>query len=1294
MPSRPPRAPPDKDIYLLTPAPNVASPPAPLLGNMPRSASSVVPSPNLPPRRPRTTTPPSVQNYRPYHQQNNYYNHNSNHYHQPASSSSRSLHPPSFQRERDYSSSRSHSLSRAPAAHHSYHRTQQQSNYPVQLSKRSYFQNYGYQDSQHRDTRSYHPSSSSHGKYYPRHGREYYRKYYREKENEVKRTDEDKRGDGEEEEEEGQIFQNGDVQSGKIEDAGLEEGEHTKDEGKEKGEEGEISPAQVIGSETKDYQQADDEAKRVHVENHKTFRPHRIGRSRWSNLSKPDAPVYPAVEKRESYDFTRHRGGRREGLSRYYKGGERRSYYVGKERRSYYDEDGRRPYYKSQERRSYNWDSDEHSHDNKREKRSYYDREREEKQYQRRRKGSSFSPSENQEEYTSVENGIRHSRPSSCPATASPQDTQSLANSHSQDADVPAQSQEREPSVPLGPIARWAEGRSDPRTQDASTRATPSKLYRKRATVLRPFISDENDVKTGDERCVLLSKLSDNASDAFLVDFMSRFGRVLRVRVARSRSGRHLGMARVVFAKRVYGMRALKNDGLKIMGQRIHIEKDVLQVLMESRVKQIERAKEYSKTKELERKKRYIEMRKKERDAMRLLAKQKKEEEERRLKEREREQLQKESQRKGYNVEDDPGTDPGISEDGGRFESRDNGVLIPSRPKGTNGSNANGYDPDTPTKQHKSRSRDRSFHSLKLMMLPSTIKYDDLAKAFSYLKSIHWILRQGPYWHLLFRRRSDRDEAKMTVDRLHGDQRVNGAKFLMQADCLTIRENDLEKKKEEPARDVDDLVNKLWNDVQKSVSKSVLTKVNLSLNRYAGNVVLEEIQRAHERTKNARAKNNSATVNSVPTGLKMDEEALASLSMFKKVTVDQTQTDEHNESSKRARDDTGSSSDEMSDGYVLRKRRRTRDTSSDADSTVDLEELQDRKQSGMLRRLEMDDSDSEQDEPMPDFDATDWDSPHAKAALAEELCKNLEYESERSSDLQRDPSWSPSSSLEPEVVHMEVEAVGPTPESDNDYANSESHEEKNTLDTHDLKKGLDAVRAEFSEEEIEVPVVLDLEKVTCARSMVFNRDIFDKTKRWMANQGNLVLPQSINNFVSARESRRETRLFRKGISGFGKSDVLTLSHLNQRKKNVKFSQSKIHGMGLFAQEIIEPEEFVIEYMGELIRPTIGDIREEAYIKRGMGDFYLFRVNRNTLIDATRKGCVARFINHSCDPNLYAKKIVVANQEKIVFYGKRRVSIGEELTYDYKLEYEQEDQKVQCLCGSATCQGYLNYCQRK
>ena len=54
------------------------------------------------------------------------------------------------------------------------------------------------------------------------------------------------------------------------------------------------------------------------------------------------------------------------------------------------------------------------------------------------------------------------------------------------------------------------------------------------------------------------------------------------------------------------------------------------------------------------------------------------------------------------------------------------------------------------------------------------------------------------------------------------------------------------------------------------------------------------------------------------------------------------------------------------------------------------------------------------------------------------------------------------------------------------------------------------------------------------------------------------------------------------------------------------------------------------------------------------------------MDATRQGGPARFINHSCDPSCYTKIIVVEGQKRIGIYSKRRIDVGEELSYDYKV----------------------------
>ena len=79
-----------------------------------------------------------------------------------------------------------------------------------------------------------------------------------------------------------------------------------------------------------------------------------------------------------------------------------------------------------------------------------------------------------------------------------------------------------------------------------------------------------------------------------------------------------------------------------------------------------------------------------------------------------------------------------------------------------------------------------------------------------------------------------------------------------------------------------------------------------------------------------------------------------------------------------------------------------------------------------------------------------------------------------------------------------------------------------------------------------------------------------------------------------------------------------------------FGKSAIHDWGLFAMEYIGADEYVIEYVGVVIRPNLSDVREKRYEKQGIGSSYLFRIDQDYVVDATKCGNLARFINHSCD----------------------------------------------------------------
>lgn len=143
-----------------------------------------------------------------------------------------------------------------------------------------------------------------------------------------------------------------------------------------------------------------------------------------------------------------------------------------------------------------------------------------------------------------------------------------------------------------------------------------------------------------------------------------------------------------------------------------------------------------------------------------------------------------------------------------------------------------------------------------------------------------------------------------------------------------------------------------------------------------------------------------------------------------------------------------------------------------------------------------------------------------------------------------------------------------------------------------------------------------------------------------------------------------------------------------RTKKLKLNKSGIHALGIFALENIDKNDFVIEYVGEVVRDKIAELREQhIYARMRDSSSYLFRIDQESVVDATFKGNLARFMNHSCDPSCTAKIISINGRQSICVYAKKDISIGDEITYDYK--FPIEDEKIPCLCGAPNCRGSLN-----
>jgi hypothetical protein len=120
----------------------------------------------------------------------------------------------------------------------------------------------------------------------------------------------------------------------------------------------------------------------------------------------------------------------------------------------------------------------------------------------------------------------------------------------------------------------------------------------------------------------------------------------------------------------------------------------------------------------------------------------------------------------------------------------------------------------------------------------------------------------------------------------------------------------------------------------------------------------------------------------------------------------------------------------------------------------------------------------------------------------------------------------------------------------------------------------------------------------------------------------------------------------------------------------------ITGLGLFAIRPIKKREKIAEYKGPRVNAEVAGRLERR------GNRYLYEINKQITIDGTPRSNVARYANHSCNPN--AETYTYGG--RVFIRALRKIKPDEEITYDYGNDY------LKWVIGRSRCQ--CRRCRRR
>jgi SET domain-containing protein len=141
-------------------------------------------------------------------------------------------------------------------------------------------------------------------------------------------------------------------------------------------------------------------------------------------------------------------------------------------------------------------------------------------------------------------------------------------------------------------------------------------------------------------------------------------------------------------------------------------------------------------------------------------------------------------------------------------------------------------------------------------------------------------------------------------------------------------------------------------------------------------------------------------------------------------------------------------------------------------------------------------------------------------------------------------------------------------------------------------------------------------------------------------------------------------------------------------KRTAVRESGVHGKGVYAVRPLKAGSKVLEYKGEIITWKEA-LRRHPHDPDQPNHTFYFHLDDGHVIDGKYKGNSAKWINHSCAPNLEAEQ----DGDRVFLKALRDVAPGEELFFDYGLIIDARmtaklKQEYACWCGADSCRGTM------